>query len=171
MDFRGVEQTGCFRPFWDGDCRACYGLFLFLSYQPYKVKEIKRTMPSAADENVPATSCNTSPSEDLGYLCWTLLQNLGNELSCISNGIFVSMNCWCSYTISRIALGEPVNMLLFPHALHRCSSILQSRHYLPMLRGHCWSQLQKDNWIVSCMWSHHPFLLGLDLSSVLLSRH
>lgn len=94
-------------------------------------------MPSAADENVPATSCNTSPSEDLGYLCWTLLQNLGNELSCISNGIFVSMNCWCSYTISRIALGEPVNMLLFPHALHRCSSILQSRHYLPMLRGHC----------------------------------
>lgn len=90
-------------------------LWLFLPYHSHK--EIKPTTPPAVGEDTAGTHCNTSPPEDLECRCWTLLQNPGNRLSCIGNGIFISMNCWCSYTNSRAALGEPVNMLLSFHAV------------------------------------------------------
>lgn len=114
----------------------------------------------------PSTSYNTSPSEDLVYRCWTLLQDLGHQLSRISNGIFISMNCWRSYANSTIAQGHPINTLLFSLQFHFAVQTVLTHGQRTLLKRT--TDLNSQLHVVS-----PPifFPLSLDLSLILLSRH
>lgn len=135
----------------------------FLSYCINKVKEIKPTMPSAVDENTHDTSCNTSPLR-----IWEI--SAGSQ--CGQSALLQQQWQGCVSAAGAAASeGKPSSRLLPSRDLDTCRSLLQSRQCWSMLRGPSQSQLEKDKWTLPCMQSHCPFLLGLYLSSVLLSRY
>lgn len=92
-------------------------------------------MPSAVDENRPGTSCNTSPSEDLGYQCWILLQNLGNRSHAMAS--LDQQTAGVATRTAELHRVSPSTCYFF--LMLRIGAVPFRRAYsnLPMFRGPC----------------------------------